>query len=251
VRTLIYSMLLEMRKPERYTAADLDAMFDLWARHLRGPGRYDGDILIISNRANFANSEVEAVPIHTVYERIPDTQTARVLNHPLVPSELYDSILYLDLDILAVNEIHSLFAQDECMWVSPSNLRILAPQHTWPLLNARDKIRYGVLSRRRWRELGVSSCVFSTSGQTWTHHMSTWAELITKRLRNHSPPLLAEQPFLNLAYLKGLFPMKVYSRDKILHRNWNMSSSPILWHFAGCSDRPNLMRRYSRLSPQA
>ena len=101
-------MVIDVSAHPRYSAADLDVMLDLWVKHLREPGAWNGDILIITNRFGFSHAEVETVKIDSTFERIYDAQIVRVLKHHLVPSRDYDSILYLDLDILAVDAIHTL-----------------------------------------------------------------------------------------------------------------------------------------------
>lgn len=76
MKPLVYLVLVDMSVPLGYKPGDLDAMFDLWVRHLKGPGGYDGEILILTNRPGFRCPGVKPVRIEGTFERIPDAHVA-------------------------------------------------------------------------------------------------------------------------------------------------------------------------------
>ncbi len=137
----------------------------------------------------------------------------------------------LDLDVLAMTDVHKMFPRDEKLWASPSDLLTLEWRHAWTLL---PKWRRAVHKFSGWRmnELGVSACVVASATTTWERNFGAWARLV----RNHGDrevPHFSDQSFLNLMFLQRTVPIASWSRELIVHQNWEQTPGACLMHFPG------------------
>jgi len=74
VQQLIYSFLIDT-PDSTYASGELKAMASLWARSLRGAGRFEGDILLLTNweiqhkRFSTKTVQVDQSPLHITTEK--------------------------------------------------------------------------------------------------------------------------------------------------------------------------------------
>ena len=251
MRTLIFSHLYERPGSSPAPREALRDTVDVWLDHLRGPGRYQGDVILFTNVEPLDHPDLILRRFPNVP---PDPQRAhlhRALSYGLMPVNDYDVAMQMDLDLLAVRDINPLFPRDTRLWAAPSNATALDYRHAWTLLP---------LWRRRahryfgWRidEPGVSACVVASATATWEKNFGAWARLI----RAHGTrkiPRLADQSFLNLLYFTQRVPMARWPAEAICHRDWDAASDARLLHFP-CSRRVHMssyriVRGASRVSP--
>ena len=116
------------------SVATLRSLLVLWYDHLRGPGRYAGDVLLFSNVRDVERPGLLVQPFHEVPADPRRAFLHRALWYEHVPAREYDVALQMDLDVLAVSDVHDLFPRDERLWAAPSDLRMLEWRHAWTLL---------------------------------------------------------------------------------------------------------------------
>ena len=243
MRALVYSHLYELpaTTPERRAA--LRSMLTLWYDHLRGPGRFNGDVLLFTNAAGVPVRDVRVRPIR---DALPDPGHAflnRVLAFEDVPVRDYDVAIQMDLDILAVDDIAPLFPSDERLWAAPSNLRMLDRRHTWELL---PRWRRGLHRITGWRmhEGGASACVVGSASATWHRNFGAWASVI-REYSGRPIPRQADQSFLNLLLLRRTVPIALWPAAAIVHRDWDRAVGARLLHFPGA--RKAQMERFRKV----
>lgn len=239
-KTLIYSFLA-LDPAESYIGHPLTEMLDLWHRHLRGPGRYTGDIILFTNCEHLALPGIRTLPFAGWAHEARNFFHARVLNHVNVPANDYDVVLQTDLDILAVNDVSPLFQLDSPFRAAASGLNLYDARHVG---NARQ---FPFDFWRKWlpgqhARRGVSACVFACQGTQWTPCMSAWSRLT--RQHQHKPLAYSDQTILNLAYARRSFPIRSFPPSYILHRDWGIHPDTILLHFP-LVGRLDFMRKFS------
>ena len=240
MKTLIYSHLYQRSDAPPEKTAAYREMLTLWYEHLRGPGRYTGDVLLFTNVPELGRPGLLVRPLGDVPADPRRAFLHRVLTYGDVPAGEYDVAMQMDLDVLAIDEVEPLFPRDERLWAAPSNLRTLDWRHTWPLL-ARWRRAFHRLSGWRMREPGVSACVVASATSSWERNFGAWARLI--RAHGDRPiPRQSDQSFLNLLYLKGSVPMACWPPEVIRHREWDHAAGARLLHFPG--KRKQQMARY-------
>lgn len=241
MKTLIYSYLGLTTDPDE-ASEPLIEMYDLWWRHLRGPGRYQGDIILFSNLPGLERPDVQVRPILTL-SHIPDELFyARVQNYPSVPASAYDVVLQTDLDVLAIRDVAPLFQLTTPFQAATSGLPLF---HAGHLGNARN---FPMDFWRRYlpgaqHRLGVSASVFACAGAHWSVYMRRWAELVN-RYRSRALPF-HDQTLLNLAYARQTFPIQPYPVHYIRHQDWASHPEAILWHFPIGDIRLDVMRQHA------
>jgi hypothetical protein len=213
VKPLIYSFL-GLRKDDTTPRPDLMAMYDLWLKHLRGPGNYHGDILLISPYGEeLARPGVQVrAPFHqgtTPQEAF----LARVRNHTIIPFTAYDVMLQTDLDVLAIRDVSPLFAIDTPFHAATSNLRLYDPRHAGNWRHFAATAWRGWLPQQHSR-LGVSACVFACNRQHWLNCMGHWTRLIERHQHGHLA--YDDQTLLNVALANRTFPITPYPPSELL-----------------------------------
>ena len=231
MKTLIYSHLYHRPGASEEAVVRLRRLLDLWYEHLRGPGQYTGDVLLFSSLGGLERPGLLVSPFGAVPADARRAFLQRVLWYDRVPSREYDVVLQLDLDALAMSDVNRMFPSDERLWAAPSDLRMLEWRQAWTLL---PKWRRGVHKLTGWRmaEMGVCACSVASATTTWERNFGSWARLV----RSHGGrpvPSLSDQSFLNLLFLKRTVPMATWSRDAIVHLNWDRSPDACLLHFPG------------------
>ena len=229
------------------SVATLRSLLVLWYDHLRGPGRYAGDVLLFSNVRDVERPGLLVQPFHEVPADPRRAFLHRALWYEHVPAREYDVALQMDLDVLAVSDVHDLFPRDERLWAAPSDLRMLEWRHAWTLL---PKWRRALYKYSGWRmdELGVSACVVASSTTAWERNFGSWARLI----RNHGDrriPGLSDQSFLNLLLLQRRVPIASWSPALVVHQHWEQFPDACLLHFPGA--RKAHIRRFQKTAPVA
>jgi hypothetical protein len=239
MRTLIFSHLYQRPGSPSQPLAALTDTLDVWLGHLRGPGRYTGDVILFTNVANLVHPGLTIRPFEGVPAEPRRAHLHRALSYRSVPVQDYDVAMQMDLDLLAVADVNPLFPRDTQLWAAPSDACTLDWRHAWTLL---PRWRRALHKFFGWRvhELGVSACVVASATATWEKNFGAWAKLIVKH-GDRPLPHLADQSFLNLLYLKGIVSMARWSPDLIRHRDWDSAPGARLLHFP-CSRRPDLQR---------
>ena len=214
---IVYSALcsLDGGGPDRLEP--LVAMAGLWASHLRGPGRFDGRLLLLTNVPGLRveGAEPIAAPIRAADRR--DLFLERVRRFRRLPVGPGDRVLQMDLDALAVAPIAPLFEaiRPGVLLASPSRLPPLAADQAGTLLTAGERRRYRALG---WgRRPGVSACLTACDGASWPRLMGRWAAAIRSRCRGRPVPPLGDQSFLNVLFLTGAVPVRRFPRGLIHH----------------------------------
>lgn len=240
MRSLIFTYYVHKAAP----TADQERMLDLWYRHLRGPGRYEGDIALCTNHASVPYDDVRIIPVDLDATDLRQFWCERVINHGRIPAADYDVVFHFDMDILAVGPIPSLFPPpgDDHLWTASS----IVPVHHWfnagnfywkPWSFTRRMIGKALGSK------GYSAAIFGCRSEHWSTYMDRWAELI----RAYKGPLLplGDQSFLNLAAARRRFPIRSFPLDVVQQNRWHVGPNARVFHFAGVPDRVRVMERHA------
>ncbi len=218
------------------------AMLRLWRDSLRGPGRFGGDILVITNRDDLHEDGMRFLTAEMDFERVADFFYFRIHNHAQVPAGEYASILQLDMDMLATADVNPLFPSDDAMRVTWSNFAALSWEHARHIMPS-WRYRILCLDPRTRRAPGVSACFLGCDSRVWHDYMDRWSRLMHEGEARFRTPLLREQSYLNLAWLKKLFPMKIVGRDTVQHGGWTLDEGVRMWHFPNVPDRLAVMEK--------
>jgi hypothetical protein len=243
MRTLIYAQLYERPGASGEQVSGLLEMLGLWYDHLRGPGQYSGDVLLFTNVAGVQRPGLRLFPLKAVPANNRRAQMHRVFCYENVPARSYDAAMQLDLDILAVGDVNTLFPTDQRLWAARSRLRTLDWRHAWTLLPRWRRAAYK-LTGWRMREMGASSCVVASATSTWERNFGPWARLVRAH-GDREPPGLGDQSFLNLLLLNRSVPIACWQPDLIRHDGWDNSPNAVLLHFPGRAKEQ--MQRYRRV----
>lgn len=240
MKTLIYSFL-GLAQEAAAPRPDLVSMYDLWLRHLRGPGCYRGDILLITDYEELERDGVQLVAPQFKGATVQSLFFARVYNHEVVPAANYDVVLQTDLDVLAVRDVGPLFEAPAPFCAASSGLRLYDCRQAG---NWRDFP--GTAWKSLWptqrRRAGVSASVFACRGAAWTECMQVWSRLC-RRYEQRSL-VYADQTILNVMYANQEIPIKPYDPSWIRHRDWAYHPDAILWHFPTVQ-RQDVMREHA------
>ena len=231
MKTLIFSHLYHRPGTSDAAAATLRELLDLWYAHLRGPGQYTGDVLLFSSVKDVERPGLTVQPFQSVPADSRRAFLQRVLWYDHVPAREYDVAIQLDLDVLAMTDVDRMFPRDEQLWAAPSDLLTLDWRHAWTLL---PKWRRAVHKFSGWRmnEWGVSASVVGSATTAWEKNFGAWARLIRKH-GDRPVPHFSDQSFLNLLFLKRTVPITPWSRELIVHQNWEQTPGACLMHFPG------------------
>ena len=192
-------------------------MVELWLAHLRGPGRFTGRILLLSNQRQLPLEDVEIVPLDDSPSDRRQLFLQRVLAYDRLPVRARERWMQLDVDTLSVRPVEPLFAGlgETALRAAPSGLTPLDPMHARFLLQRPARLWYGRVLRWNGR-LGVSACLTSCAGEHWPRLMGQWAAEI-RRHEGRPTPILGDQSFLNLAYMTGRMEIASMPAGSIHH----------------------------------
>jgi hypothetical protein len=237
MKPLIFTHLYQRPGIAASPIAELTSTIDNWLAHIRGPGRYTGDVILFTNIQGIGHPDLTVLPFDGVPADARRAHLHRALSYHLVPVHEHDVAMQMDLDILAINDVNPLFPTDTRLWAAPSDACTLDWRHAWTLL---PRWRRGIHKLFRWRmsELGVSACVVASATSTWEKNFGAWARVIQEH-GDRPVPHLADQSFLNYLYLVRRVPMTRWSPELIRHRDWDTAVGARLLHFP-CSRRAHL-----------
>jgi hypothetical protein len=239
MKPLIFSHFYERPGASSEPNQALKDTLDIWLDHLRGPGAYEGDVILYTNVAGIRWPDLIVRPFDGVPADPRRAHLHRALSYRIVPVQQYDVVMQMDLDLLAVDDINPLFPTDRQMWAAPSDACTLDWRHAWTLL-PRWRRRFHKLFGWRTHELGVSACVVASAAETFEKNFGAWARVIEEH-DDREIPHLADQSFLNLVYFKRLVPMTRWDPTLICHQNWEAAVGARVLHFP-CSRRSEMQR---------
>jgi hypothetical protein len=239
MNTLIFSHLYHRPGSPQQDVASLHGLLAVWLDHLRGPGEYQGDVVLFTNVRGIGLPGLTTRPFVNVPADPRHAHLHRVLSYRDVPIEDYEVAMQMDLDLLAVDDINPLFPRDTRLWAARSDAGVLDWRHAWTLL-PRWRRAIHKLSGWKMNEPGVSACVVASATSVWEQNFGTWARAISDH-GDRPIPHLADQSFLNLLYLRGSVPMACWSNEWIRSRDWDSASGARLLHFP-CSRRKYMLR---------
>lgn len=233
--------------------APLTEMARLWAAHLRGPARFDGRIILLTNVDGLRIDGCEIVP--TLFRSTDRKQLflERVRHYRHVPVGPNDQVMQLDLDALAVAPLHRLFTyiRPGEMVAARSGLSPLDHEHAGQFMSRMR--RWSYRSRGWYHRAGVSACITMCTGSDWPRLMRRWAAAVRVIGRNRPVPQLGDQTFLNFLYLTGAAPIRRLPTSLVFHvkRADIQPSDPaaeraVVVHFP-LPDKLRIMQRWSRL----
>jgi hypothetical protein len=155
MRTLIFSHLYHRPGSPPAPLAALLATLDMWLDHLRGPGRYTGDVLLFTNVTGIERPELIVRPFENVPADARQAYLHRVLSYREVPVQNYDVAMQMDLDLLTVDDINPLFPQDTRLWAARrGDARLASRLDAAAALGARTAQAFQV-AHERARRIGV------------------------------------------------------------------------------------------------
>ena len=214
---IIYSTLYAL---DGASTAQLEPMLDMaamWAAHLRGPGRFIGRIILLTNLPQLRIAGVDAIstPFRAAQRRELFLERVRRSRH--VPVEPQDQVMQLDLDTLALAPVEPLFGaiRPGLFMAARSGYSPLAHQHAGGLMTRRERWSYRV--RGWYHRAGVSACVTACDGRTWPRVMRRWSAAMRARGRGRPVPELGDQSFLNFLFVTGAAPIARLPRRLVFH----------------------------------
>jgi hypothetical protein len=237
MRSLVFTHLYQRPGSPRQPIAALKDTLDMWLDHLRGPGRFAGDVILFTNVDGIGRDGVMQRPYPDVPADSRRAHVHRALSYRLVPAENYDVAMQMDLDLLAVDDVNQLFPTDTRLWAAPSDAAALDWRHAYPLL---PRWRRWAHRFSGWRmdQLGVSACVVASKTSVWERNFGAWARAIQQH-GDRPLPHMSDQSFLNLIYFKQAVAMTRWSPKLIYHRDWDSARGACLLHFP-CSRREQM-----------
>jgi len=243
MKTLITALVYILPESYRRDRDYLLGMLKLWTEHLRGPGRYTGDIRLYTNADDVNHPEVTVRPFQRMSDDVKEVFMQRVLNYRDLQTADYDSILNLDLDILAVNDVAPLFARDEKLWCAESLMATAHPRHAGHLMSMPQRLWSQYISSTG-RRSGLNCCAFSSTSVHWETNMGGWARIIDELGGSKAHLPQDDQTALNYAYYYKRLNIEKYPSEWVQHKQWYQGTETKLWHFP-TDDRLNVMRRMS------
>ncbi|XZE54240.1 hypothetical protein SH139x_000194 [Planctomycetaceae bacterium SH139] len=243
MNSLIVATVYEFSDGAKSRLADYSPMIDLWARHLRGPGQFEGDIKLITNSPKLAPDGVGIIEFSEECKDVVDLFSQRILNLEEMDFGNYDRVLHLDLDILSVNSVEPLFACDERLHVASSQMDVAHVLHAGYQMKAWKR---GIV---RWlspagRARGANCCAVSFHTLHQQTALRPWCDTIRQFSRFPPRPPLGDQTMLNLAIYLEHCAVSRYPLGWVQHSNWRQSDEAILWHFPA-ADRLSVMMSHA------
>lgn len=214
---IVYSTLCALDGASRAQLDPLIEMATLWAAHLRGPARFDGRIILLSNVPDLRVPGVHTIAVPFLAADRRDLFLERVRRFRCLPIQPSDQVMQMDLDALAVVPLDELFGaiRPGTLMAATSGSSPLIHDHAGGLMTRPERWRYRV--RGWYHRAGVSACVTACDGTTWPHVMRRWSAAIRARGRGRPIPLLGDQSFLNFLFVTGAAPIRRLPRRLIYH----------------------------------
>lgn len=204
---VVYSTLSLLDGAPRGALDPFIEMATLWAAHLRGPGRFDGRVILLTNVP-----DLPAIPgvefVLTSFDARDRSRLfmERVRHYRAVPSSTTARIMQLDLDALAIAPLAPLLARARAgrLLAARSGWSPLVHDHAGQLLTRPQRWRYRLAG---WSiRAGVSACVTLCHAGDWIRIMRRWAAGFRARPLPR-PPQLGDQAYLNWLFLTGALPV--------------------------------------------
>jgi glycosyltransferase involved in cell wall biosynthesis len=206
-------------------------------------GQFDGDIAILTDATSAelfeglgTLAEIVAVGEDLLWNEDHDRgrserfQMARLNVGRVIDLTRYDTVMYLDVDILAVKDVRPLFESvTEFRYA-----REFVPMSGHPAYSA--SLTVEELEEARWRR-GINSGTFVAPAAVLASCLEAWGDEL-----NRSPPTDAyDQPALNAVILRNKFPSAPLAALSVgfpIMANFvdHYSDSTILLHYAGATD---------------
>jgi hypothetical protein len=221
---------------------DAGEMIDLWCRHVREIGNHCGDIRLITNQPDVAPAGIEPVAPPRECRSVADVQTLKA--ETLCAQELgkYDSVLYLDLDILAVSDISSLFADAERFRVGRSSIPLFDRRHAGYFMSPVGR-RF-----RQWfvknGKAAANTCAVSYRPKFADQSVRCYTRTLKQAYHHCDVFPLGDQTIFNWGLYRDMFDVDYYPPEWIQHSNWHMTDDVKLWHFP-TANRLQIMKQRS------
>jgi hypothetical protein len=248
---IIYSTLCALDDAPAEQCAQIRAMASLWAAHLRGPGRFEGRLIVLTNLPDLEIPGAECLTAPFEVASRPHLFLERVRQYRRVPVGPDDQVMQLDLDALAMAPVHALFdaIRPATLMAAQSGLPPLAHEQAGNLMTRPERWRYRV--RGWYRRPGVSACVTVCNGADWPRLMECWVQAIDERGNGRPVPLLGDQSFLNLLFLTGHAKVRRLPKSLVYHvrkpdlpMDHPLATQATILHFP-LKDRLPVMQRWS------
>ncbi len=209
---------------------------------LRRWGRFDGDIEILTDAASAVllgdldrQAHVLIVDDGLLWEsthgrkRSERFQMARLNVHRAIDLAAYDTVMYLDVDILAIRDIRPLFED-------VTEFRYAREFQPMSGPGSNDSLTDAELEEARWRR-AINSGTFIAPATELEHCLAVWRTELDR-----SPAGAAyDQPALNAVILRGQFPSAPLASMSVgfpLMANFpeHVGDHTVLLHYAGNTD---------------
>ena len=232
-------------------------MLNTCVRSLRSKGKFFGDIVVLKNVAEplvdttYSDHVREFhVPLEENYGFTePQLKRAKgkhfkFILHEFVDCTQYDNILYLDIDIIAIRNINSMFCSEgrDLMYaVEDSPMSSDSFNHFFD----GDELRQAELKK------GANSGTFCIFGKGYRRFVDQWKSNFDLPLIN--PGYEWDQPALNALILKEQLPSQPYHLKTVyfpMIYSYNYGSETVLYHFNSKGQKEkdfNVMRSYLEL----
>lgn len=249
---IVYSALCALEGSTAAQWKPFVEMATLWAAHLRGPGRFDGRVILLTNLPDLRVEGAESIPAPFVAADRRALFLERVRQYRRLPVGPGDQVVQLDLDALAVAPVDRLFdaIRPGALMAARSGYSPLAHEHAGGLLTRRERWRYRV--RGWYHRAGVSASVTACDGQTWPRVMRRWAASMRARGRGRPVPSLGDQSFLNFLFVTGAARVQRLPRAMVYHARRPgvplddpVAARAVVLHFP-LPQKLDEMRRWSR-----
>lgn len=249
---IIYSTLCALDGSSAASLQPLIEMASLWAAHLRGPGRFGGRVVLLTNLPDLRvdGAELIIAPFRAAERR--EFFLERVRRYRCVPVRAGDQVMQLDLDALTVAPVEALFAviRPGVLMAARSGYSPLVHEHAGGLLARRERWRYRLCGW--YHRAGVSACVTACDGEVWPRVMRRWSAAMRGRGRGRPVPALGDQSFLNFLFVTGAAPVRRLPAALVYHArrpgvplNDPAAARAVVLHFP-IPQKLDEMRRWSR-----
>lgn len=214
---IIYSTLCALPGTPPEQIRQYLEMVSTWAATLRGAGRFDGRVFLLTNVPDVRLEGVEPLPTQFAAAGRDEAFLERVRVFRRVPVGPEDQVIHMDLDTVAVAPAARLFEviRPDTLMAAPSGDPPLAHEHAGSLMTRGERWRYRVCGG--YGRVGVSACITACDGAAFPRLMGRWAAAIRGRGRGRPMPPRADQSYLNFLYLTGAARVRRFPADLIHH----------------------------------
>ena len=221
-------------------------MTRLLVASLRGPGRYGGEIAVLTDGAFEENGQdVRIVRDDGAHDAFA-VKCAKARAASLLDGERYDRILWLDADMVAIRDVAPLFAHAR---------EDLCAGDEYPFNTLRAASVGGALSwwerLRHLRTWGINAGCFCLPGSAFRSTLDLWREEILRfrpRMRRwvDQPPLnalIARRRIRFTPYPRGWIELPPLYESLGRGRRFTLGPGTKLLHFCGFRDKRETLRR--------